>query len=246
MDLRYRRPLTRSVVLGVVVGGHVLLVLLLTSSKPGEERAAKVSTEFRSILVLLDLERPTPVELPPDEKKPEPMPRAGNSRSKPRSAARSAEPVSESSTAEDTSGTAIDVPRDMPRVDWQNEAARTAQAMAPGLLKKQLRECEEARRLGKYPPGCKKPASAYNKQFEPEPNRVGIQGLIPYVRIGKRCVVALGGFGCMLGKLPEADGSVFDDMRDPDRPRSSVPDIVDESGFGTATLPKSEVLSETE
>jgi hypothetical protein len=44
------------------------------------------------------------------------------------------------------------------------------------------------------------------------------------VRIGKRCVVGLDFSGCQIGKLPEADGTLFDDMRDPDRPRGSVPD----------------------
>jgi hypothetical protein len=245
MDRRYRRPLTRSVFLAVVLGGHVLLVLLLTSSKPGDGRSGKANPEeFRSILVLLDLKRPEPVELPPDEQKPEPTPGASNSRNKSRTAARSAapEPASAPSGVEDISGTAIDAPQ----IDWQGEAQRTAQAMAPGLLKKQQRECEEAKRLGKYPPGCKKPASAYNKHFEPEPKRVGMQGLIPYVRIGKRCVVALGAFGCALGKLPEADGTVFDDMRDPDRPRSSVPDIEDPTGFGTAKMPLPEAVVEAE
>jgi hypothetical protein len=62
-------------------------------------------------------------------------------------------------------------------------------------------------------------------------------GLIPYVRLGKRCVIALGAFGCAIGKLPEADGTLFDDMRDPNRPTSSVPDIPD-SGFGERPLPQ--------
>jgi hypothetical protein len=240
MDRRYRRPLTRSVALAVVLGGHVLLILLLTSSKPGDGRSGKANTEVRSILVLLDLERPKPVESPPSETKPEAASGASNSRKRISARSASSEPASAPSGVQDASGTAIDAPQ----IDWQGEAQRTAQAMAPGLLKKQLRECEEAKRLGKYPPGCKKPASAYNKHFEPEPKRVGMQGLIPYVRIGKRCVVALGAFGCALGKLPEADGTIFDDMRDPDRPRSSVPDIEDPTGFGTAKMPVPEAVAE--
>jgi hypothetical protein len=38
-------------------------------------------------------------------------------------------------------------------------------------------------------------------------------------------VVGLGFFGCALGKKPEANGHLFDGMHDPDRQRSSVPDI---------------------
>jgi hypothetical protein len=209
------------VVLAVVLGGHVLLVLLLTSSKPGSGRSETAIPEFRSILVLLDLRRPELEDLPPDGMKFEPASEVRKSRTTAGSA--SPESVIAPSGSEDSSGTPIDAPR----IDWQNEAQRAAQGMAPGLLKKQQHDCEEAKRLGEYPPGCKKPASAYDKHFDPEPKRVGMQGLIPYVRIGKRCVVALGAFGCTLGKLPEADGTIFDDMRDPDRPRSSVPDFED-------------------
>ncbi len=66
------------------------------------------------------------------------------------------------------------------------------------------------------------------KEFEwdPEPDQVGLaEGFIPYVRIGQRCVVGLGFFGCNLSKLPEANSHLFDGMHDPDRQRSSVPDV---------------------
>jgi hypothetical protein len=232
MDRRYRRPLNRSVVLAVVLGGHLLLLLLLASSRFGQERAGKTNTEIRSILVRLDLERPEPVRPPPRAKKPAATP-ISPSRSPAVDSSVSAESSSAFASMEDTSGVAAN---DTPPIDWRAEAQRTAQGMAPGLLKQQSDECEKAKRLGKYPPGCKKPPSAYEKHFEPELKRVGVQGLIPYVRIGKRCVVALIGFGCALGKLPEADGTVFDDMRDPDRPRSSVPESND-PGFATAKMP---------
>jgi hypothetical protein len=52
----------------------------------------------------------------------------------------------------------------------------------------------------------------------------------------------LGFFGCALGKLPEADGTLFEDMDDPDRPRSSVPDIP--TGNGLAELPTPEVIKQ--
>ncbi len=37
--------------------------------------------------------------------------------------------------------------------------------------------------------------------------------------------MGLGFFGCALGKPPEANSHLFDGMHDPDRQRSSVPDI---------------------
>jgi hypothetical protein len=56
--------------------------------------------------------------------------------------------------------------------------------------------------------------------------RVGIAaGFIPHVHIGQRCVVGLGFFGCNLSKLPEANGHLLDGMQDPNRWRSSVPDV---------------------
>ena len=47
---------------------------------------------------------------------------------------------------------------------------------------------------------------------------------LPYMELGKRCVIGLGFFGCGIGKLPEPDGTLFDDMDDPNRPRDSVPE----------------------
>lgn len=44
-------------------------------------------------------------------------------------------------------------------------------------------------------------------------------------RLGKRCIVALIGVGCALGKLPKEGGDLFERMRDPDRPASSVPNM---------------------
>lgn len=61
--------------------------------------------------------------------------------------------------------------------------------------------------------------------WDPSPNRVGIAGGLPYVELGKRCALGFGFFGCGVGKLPAANGDVFDGMDNPDRDRSSVPDV---------------------
>ncbi len=66
-------------------------------------------------------------------------------------------------------------------------------------------------------------------QWRPEPSRVGLaNGLLPYVRIGERCVIGLGFFACAVGKLPEGNAEeVLASLRDPERSESSVPDADD-------------------
>jgi hypothetical protein len=55
------------------------------------------------------------------------------------------------------------------------------------------------------------------------------EGLIAYVQVTQRCIVGVGLtgplFGCALGKKPEANGHLLDGMKDPNRQRSSVPDL---------------------
>jgi hypothetical protein len=107
-------------------------------------------------------------------------------------------------------------------VDWEQEAVRVADAQAVPIFKELKQLCEQAALRGEQPPGChryKKPDA-----WTPEPKKFGFIGGLPYVRLSKRCILGLGFFGCGVGHLPDADGHVFDDMRDPDRPRSSVPD----------------------
>ncbi|MEO8306547.1 MAG: hypothetical protein ABI616_00735 [Pseudomonadota bacterium] len=54
--------------------------------------------------------------------------------------------------------------------------------------------------------------------------RVGMAGPLPYVRLGKRCAVGLGFFGCALDDLPEANSHLLDDMKAADYTGDSVPD----------------------
>jgi hypothetical protein len=107
-------------------------------------------------------------------------------------------------------------------VDWDQQTAAVANSQADSIFKELKRVCEEAARRGEEPPGCHR----YRKPdaWSPEPKKFGFAGGLPFVRLGKRCILGLGFFGCGVGKLPEPDGHVLDDMRDPDRPRSSVPD----------------------
>jgi hypothetical protein len=107
-------------------------------------------------------------------------------------------------------------------VDWGQEAATAGNSQAETIFKELRHLCDEAARRGEQPPGCHQ----YRKPdpWSPEPKKFGFAGGLPFVRLGKRCVLGLGFFGCGVGKLPEPNGHVLDDMRDPDRPRSSVPD----------------------
>jgi hypothetical protein len=57
-----------------------------------------------------------------------------------------------------------------------------------------------------------------------EDRRVTFSGPLPVIRLGKRCVVTIGMIGCSFGAAPEPNSHLLDDMRKPDRARSSVPD----------------------
>lgn len=57
-----------------------------------------------------------------------------------------------------------------------------------------------------------------------EDRAVTMQGIFPVFRLGKRCVLLLVIPSCVLGALPEANQHLLDDMKNPHRSRSSVPD----------------------
>ena len=188
----------------IVIGGHLLLILLLSNIRP--RTVAESDSQDRSIL-LLDL---TPPPTPPPADKPAPMRPA---------ATRPRELPSPESSREST---AITEPTAIPRVDWYSEAERAARAAGDEWVDPNP-PCRGNERPGSVLHECMAPKPP--AEWEPEPAMGGIDGLLPWVRLGKRCIVGLGFFGCGIGKLPEANGDVFDDMRDPDRQRSSVPEV---------------------
>jgi hypothetical protein len=102
-------------------------------------------------------------------------------------------------------------------IDWRGEAERAARHSIDANASPQRRGFEE-----KAPqPRAPKP-KPFN--WDPAPGRFGIAGGLPYMELGKRCVIGLGFFGCAIGELPPADGTLFDGMKDGDRERSSVPE----------------------
>jgi len=206
------RSVRDCVVWAFIIGGHALLILVFTG---GKRQVQQVSLNAPSpgVLLLIDLPEqastPEPATEPQLASAPLFMPRL---------------PPPEI----DTGSTAITLPEDTEQnapgtnaIDWNLEAARSARAVVERGAK------SREKHIGTHPPSPfrekKKP-----KEFEwnPEPKKAGLAaGFIPYVVIGQRCVVGLGFFGCALGKKPEANGHLFDGMHDPDRQRSSVPDI---------------------
>lgn len=213
MGRRGGRSIRECVVWAFIIGGHALLILVFTDGKRVVQQA---STDAPSpgILLLLDL--------PGQPSAPEPVGEAPQFASVPVLTPQLPLPEidSESSTAITLPPETGEAP-DTNAIDWQLEAERSARAVVERSRK------STEKRIGVHPPSPfrekKKP-----KEFDwdPEPGRVGVAaGFIPYVRIGQRCLVGLGFFGCGLGKRPEANGHLFDGMHDPDRQRSSVPDI---------------------
>jgi len=216
----------------VVLGIHGALILLF-SFDTAEERA-EADSEPRRAMTVVFLDMPL-TETPPDEPQPAadappaaPVDPRRAALENPSTVAAPADTrdltSSELSPSVDSpDGTALTLPSGSPSVDWDHERAITAQAMVPELLKQNQTKCEAERRPGSMLPKCRQPAK--DPPWEPEPGRFGISGLIPFMRLGKRCAIGLGFFGCALGKLPEANSHLLDEMRNPDREHSSVPEV---------------------
>jgi hypothetical protein len=202
MDNRRRLSLRDCVVCIVVIGGHVVLLALL--SRMSVQRLPASLSE-RALLL---------IELPPPERSEAPPPSPAKARLRTREAP--ARPTGSAIT--------LPAPRDpAPWVDWQAEGERAARDAA-------ARQAEPGpRAFGEQPVSryrkCKPRDSSF--EWDPEPDKAGFAGGLPFVRLGKRCVVGLGFFGCGIGKLPEANGELFAHMHSADEPESSVPTLED-------------------
>ena len=202
------RPSARDyAVWGFVLGGHVLLIALFPGLRSRD--VPQPDAESRSVLTLLDLSTVEEVEKPPVEA-PKPIVSGVTVPPEPSSAI-----TSDDSTPQESE------PSKAP-VDWYAEAEHVAKDKAAELIAKRPRPCEDSPRPGSLRAKCKRDGT--QAHWEPEPKKFGVEGGLPYIRLGKRCLVGLGFFGCALGKLPEADGTLFDGMKDQDWDHSSVPD----------------------
>ena len=205
MGTNRRLSLTQCTAWSLVIGGHVLLILVFFSTRP--VRMPEFISRIQSVLLLPDL-APVPAS-------------AATSGARRR---RSSETRMREHPGPDTSDSSgiTEAPPAEPSIDWRLEAERSAHAISAELARKEPK-CDDSDRTWSLQPKCKKPKRP--PEWELETPRAGFDRLIPYVRLGKRCILGLGFFGCAIGKLPEPNGHLFDDMNNPDRPRSSVPDV---------------------
>jgi hypothetical protein len=105
-------------------------------------------------------------------------------------------------------------------IDWHREAQQAARSIVAEMAHREKRRCNDSRERDPSPllSSCETPKDRF--PWDPAPGRVGLAGgILPYVRLGKRCVLGLGFFGCALGKLPDANGHAFDHMDDISRVR---------------------------
>jgi hypothetical protein len=204
----------------LVLGGHWLLIEVLLGSRHLELRS--LTGDSPEPWIWIPSTPQSPREQPPEPTKSRPSTQSARPvRTKP-AAGPVAAPVPPRERAE----------KNAP--DWVSEAHSVAQSMAPQLNNELEEKCATARRLAQaLPPGCKK--ESFEKDWRPQPQRTGFVGIFPYVRLGK-CIIGLGFFGCAVQE-PTADGTLFEDFRNPDRPRSSVPDLPDQT-FPQAPIPQ--------
>jgi hypothetical protein len=200
--------LRRPAVVGLIVVGHVVFLLLLAGII---DRRRPLAPADSTVLVVLDLEprRPPPPPVPGVPAHPRPYPAAPTA------------PTPSTAITEPRSPYGAAIPGGSPAVDWHEEGARAASAESARLADESRKDCHPQDRRGTLPAHCLKPRAP--APWEPEPARAGFSGGLPWVRVGKECVVGLGFFGCALDP-PPANGHVLDEMKNPQRLRSSVPD----------------------
>lgn len=190
--------------IGLVLLGHACLLVLFAQARQRERSDAQTTT--RGTLILIDSSSPTLVT----ESQPKlAVPRVTTLLDIPPPTL-PAEVIDATSTAAPTTIT-------RPSIDWRGEAQRSASRAIETLTAPQPRGFEERA------PASREPRPR-DFNWDPSPSRFGVSGGLPYMELGKRCVIGLGFFACSTGELPKPDGSLFEGMDDPNRPRESVPE----------------------
>jgi len=184
----------------MVLGGHLLALGILL-----HRYSAKQATAEREPIRVFFLSLPRKIDAPPPEVAKH-VPHA--------QMARNTRPAP--ATAPAVNDTAITL-TDAARIDWSQEARAVAQAHAP---RQSSRICDKNELPDPRRPTCTRAPHAF--EWNPETPRVGVEGIFPYVRVGDSCIVGLGFFGCH-EKMP-ANSRLFEEMKNPDRPESSVPE----------------------
>jgi hypothetical protein len=214
--------LKRYVIAAAIVGVHVGVIALLIDT----------SLRFRS--PALPEQEPLYIRYFPPARHAQPPPQERSTPQLP-----SAQPSADHGASE-PAPPALLLPEPAPPPDWDRDAHRAADAVVSDLARREHRKCDDSDKPGSWLPKCKKHAPAFGWSDQ---HRAGFtsEGL-PYVRLGKRCVVVMGLLGCALGALPEANGQLFDGLKDPDRDRSSVPDSLAINQAVSATPHRSPVF----
>jgi hypothetical protein len=196
----------RLVVGATVAAAHLLLLAVVLALRPPVAVMDDRPDDLARIrLIFIEQRRPPPAQRPPVVANPRPDARTAR----------------KTERAEPAQAIAAEAHPVRPRIDWADEAARVGRQAAVAAQSKRP-DCNDGDRRGSMLPKCTKANDHF--EWHPEPKAVEFSGLIPYVHLGKRCVLGLGFFGCAVGKLPDANGRLFEDMRDPSEPTSSAPD----------------------
>lgn len=195
----------RLVILLIVAGLHALMILALIRARP-EHLALGEGQALTLIFIPEVLRRIHPVPLSPIPSTPRPMRREDEAPlGMPATAQGSASPISPA-----------------PAIDWKRAAAQSAAVTVDEAIRGETRMCSSADTDPAWLPKCNPPAQP---KFDWAPPRAGFSGGLPYVRMGEKCVVTIGLFACGFGGDPPVNGDLFESMRDPERDRSSVPDV---------------------
>jgi hypothetical protein len=120
---------------------------------------------------------------------------------------------------------APELPANPPPLQWGLAAQSAADDLVAAMARREKRKCDDSDKPGSWLPKCKKPAPSF--QWNEQPRQAGFMHGLPYVRLGDHCILVAGMVGCAIGPLPKANEHLFDDLKDPDRDRSSVPEVAD-------------------
>ncbi len=200
-------PFRKSAVLLVIIGAHVLLIVVFSRAGKQYLRSAQSEPETSSLLFFFELP-------PPEEPTPDAAPQAERS-------------TESHPAARPDAGTAITLPAESSTpastaIDWYAQAeelAREKSAPAP----------RGPRTFGEIPksPFTRKQPTPQTP-WKPQEKRAGFEGPLPYVRLGRRCILMPPFIGCAIGKLPKSKGIPREEVLDRDRDRSSVPMLDDQ------------------
>ena len=196
----------RSAVAAAIVGMHATVVLLLCYGRQLLPFAAAHPADEPLVYVT-----------PPPAAPPRPSALPG------RAGPAASGAITLPSPAAPSTAPTLFTPREQAHIDWDLEAEVAADDWVGELARHERRKCDDSDKRGSWLPKCRTHPSSF--EWNAEPQRAGFENGLPYVRLGTRCILILGIVGCALGAAPPADGHLFDDLKDPDRDRSSVPDI---------------------